>query len=271
MRNAKNSSLIRLIQTAMVMLTLVTLIITTGCATTYEDTTRFVKKDKTPTNADILSGYYRISVKLSTAADVLDEIYMPDFEQLCQSKNVVAAAGTKKKGFKGWLKMAGFDENEPTARRKYLLIEDEKPKTLFADTEEKLFLECSSIINKDVLNKPYKSQNEKMIAIMKYMHANMKADVDSISAESQLVLNLGGMAKQALFAAIVKLENSPAMAAKLNSNEGIEFSHPSLDRGIVQMGLEYDTATIKLNIGAMNMKYKIDFEKKIEDENFDIW
>jgi hypothetical protein len=60
-----------------------------GCSNPA-DVIYLVKKDTAPTNADIIGGYYRTGLRLSNAADVFDEMYMPEYELISQSKNVIA-------------------------------------------------------------------------------------------------------------------------------------------------------------------------------------
>lgn len=256
------------------LLTLNLIIITLGltaCGTTPTDIFYFLKKDTAPTNADIISGYYRVGLRLSNSADVLDEMYMPEYELLSQSKNVIAVAGQKKKGYKKWFKMAAFDENETMAKRKYFFIEDEKPKTLFTEPRANAFFECSMALEKDLLNKPYNNESAKIVEILKTLQQNTQKDLNQISEDNKIIQICGGMANQAIQAALVKLQNSPAEVAKLNTPEGVKFSHLSFDEGAIQMGIEYDIVTIKIKLGSLVKKYKLDFEKDIEEVELDVW
>ncbi len=243
-----------------------------GCIfTTPTDVFFFVKKDTTPTNVDIVSGYYGVDLRLSSSADVLDEMYMPEYELLSQSKNVIAVAGQKKKDYKLWLKMAAFDENKPMAQRKYLFIEDEKPKTLFAEPRASVFFECSMVLEKEMLNKPYNSESAKLLDILKNVQENTQKDLAQVSEDNNIIQVCGGMANQALEAAVVKLQSSPAEIAKINTASGVKFSHLSLDEGVIRMGVEYDIVTVKIKLGSLVKKLKLDFEKDIEEIELDVW
>lgn len=242
-----------------------------ACSTTPTDVFYFVKKDTTPTNADIISGYYGTGLRLSNAADVLDEMFMPEYELLSQSKNVIAVTGQKKKDYKQWLKMAAFDENEPMAQRKYLFIVDEKPKTLFARPRANAFFECSMVIDKQMINKPYSNPSARLLEILEKVQENTQNDLAQVSEDNKIAQVCGGMANQALDGAIAKLQSSPAEIAKINTVSGVKFSHLSLDEGIIQMGVEYDIVTVKIKLGSYVKKLKLDFEKDIEEIELDVW
>jgi len=231
----------------------------------------FVKKDTAPTNADIISGYYGVGLRLSNSADVLDEMYMPEYELLSQSKTVIAVTGQKKKDYKKWLKMAAFDENETMAQRKYLFIEDEKPKTLFAEPRANAFFECSMVIDKQMLSKPYSNPSTRLLEILKKVQENTQKDLAQVSEDNHIIQVCGGMANQALTGAITKLQSSPADIVKINTVSGVKFSHLSLDEGVIQMGVEYDIITVKIKLGSYVKKWKIDFEKDIEEVEADVW
>jgi hypothetical protein len=231
----------------------------------------FIEKEPPPKDAEIMSGYYRVGIKVSNSADVIDEMYLPEYELLSQSKKVIACAGQKKKGYKSWYKMAGFEENQSTVQRKYLLIEDEKPKTLIADKKTRAIIECSMALDKELLKEPFSSENAKLIAILKKVHEKSLEDVSEVSADNNVIIVGGGMVNQAFEAAITKLESSPAEAAKLNSAKGVSFSHLSLDEGVIQMGVEYDIVTVKIKLGSLVKRFKLDFEKEPEESELDIW
>ncbi len=241
-----------------------------GCSNPADIVT-FVKKETAPTNADIIGGYYGTGLRLSNSADAIDEMFMPEYELLSQSKNVIAVTGQKKKDYKLWLKMAAFDENEPMAQRKYLFIEDEKPKTLFAQPNANAFFECSMVIDKEMLNKPYSNPSARLLEILNKVQENTQKDLAQVSEDNHIIQVCGGMANQALEGAITKLESSPADIAKINTVSGVKFSHLSLSEGVIQMGVEYDIVTVKIKLGSYVKKWKVDFEKNIEEVEADVW
>ena len=106
-------------------------VLAAGCAVV-----EFLKPEGAPQNEEIVNIYGRTKLKVSSAADVMAVIQMPEYELLSQSKSVVASSGQKKKGYKRWFNMVAFDEGtaqlgkeglesaeyELTAKRKYLFI-----------------------------------------------------------------------------------------------------------------------------------------------------
>jgi len=231
----------------------------------------YIKPDKPPSDADIMSGYYRVGIKVSNSVDVIDEMYLPDYELLSQSKKVISCAGQKKQGYKSWYKLAAFEEGESYVQRKYLLIADEKPKTLFASKRSRALVECSMVIDKELLKEPFTSENAKLIAILKRFHEKSIEDVSEVSADNNVITVCGGMVNQSLSAAITKLESSPAEAAKLNSADGVTFSHLSLDKGVIKMGVEYDIATVEIKLGSLVKGFKLDLEKETKEKDVEIW
>jgi hypothetical protein len=238
----------------------------TGCSVI-----NFAKKEGPPSNAEIIGGYYRITLKISAAADTLDEITLPEYEQLSQTKNVVAAAGQKKGGYKTWTKIVAFDENESTAKRKYLILEDEKPKTLFSSPNASAYIECQMVISKDVQDAPYANQTAKLIAVLKDLQKKTSKDIAEVSADNKIIKVCGGLLNQSLYTATSYLQASPSETAKLNSAEGVKFSHISLDQGVIHMGIDYDIVTVQIKLGSFTKKWKLSLEKDIEKEEPLVW
>jgi hypothetical protein len=236
-----------------------------GCGLFY-----YVKPEGAPSNAEITAGYYGISLKVSTAADAVDEIILPEYELLSQTKLIVAASGEKKSGYKSWLKVAAFDENEKTARRKYLVIEDEMPKTLFARPRASAYIEYQMVIDKDLQNASYTNQSAKLMAILKDLQKKAGKDIAEVSANNKSARLCGGILNQSLYIAAMHLENSQAEIDKLNTTGGVSFSHPSYDKGTIWMGIDYDVATVQIKVGSLTKKWRLSFEKNIENEGV-VW
>ena len=260
MKNKKNA-FNKLIPTLSAAALLFTLLSPSGCSVV-----NLVKIEGPPSNAEIISGYYGITLKVSSATDSLDEILLPEYELLSQTKRIIAASGQKKDGYKSWLKVAAFDENEKAAKRKYLVIEDEKPKTLFAQPKASAYIECQLILNKELQNTPYANQSAKLLAVLKDIRKTTAGDIAEVSADNKTIKLCGGLLNQALSAAITHLETSPAQAAQLNTDTGVSFTHLSLNEGKIQMGIDHDVATIQIKLGSYVQKWKLRFEKDVEKE-----
>jgi hypothetical protein len=210
-------------------------------------------------NEQITECCRQIKLKTSTSADVLAIIHGREYELLSQSKNVIVSSGQKKEGYKNWFVMVAFDENELTARRKYLFIADEKPKVLFVSPREGLIFDCEMVIGNDVLNKPYSNENARRIAILRQVQENAGKDADEVSKDNKTIAICGMLINQALETVLVKLDESPALAARLNEPNGIKFEHTSFDKGKIQMVVTDDTASVKMKLGS--------FARHFEDTN----
>ena len=209
-------------------------------------------------NEQISECYSLIKLKTSTSAEVLEIIHMPGNELLSQSKSVIVSSGQKKGGYKNWLNMVAFDENEPTARRKYLLIADEKPKVLLVEPREGLIFNCEMVIGSDVLGKPYSNENARRLAILKQVQENVRKDTDEVSKDNKTIAVCGMLINQAIETVLLNLDESPALAARLDEPRGVKFEHTSFDKGKIQMVITDDIASVKMKLGS--------FARHFEDE-----
>ena len=226
-----------------------------GCGDTFWGYTyEFFRPEGDP-NDDVISAAYEATrLKESSAADVLVWIYLPAYEQLSQSKSVIASTGQKKKGYKRWLKMVAFDENELAARRKYLLIVDEKPKFLFAEPWANLRFNCEMVLGRDVLDEPYSDENARRIAVLKQVLENVRKDMDDIGQDSKAAEVCGMLINQALETVVVQLDSSPVLAGKLSEPEGLLFEHISFDKGKIRMQIGGDIVDVELKLGSILKK-----------------
>jgi len=55
---------------------------------------------------------------------------------------------------------------------------------------------------------------------------------------------------------LTKLDESPALAAKLSEEKGLEFNHKSFDRGRIGMTSDDKTMTIKIRLGSFTEKFE---------------
>ena len=224
------------------------------------DVVEFLTPEWPPSRSKIYRSYYQTKLKTSSAADVLAMIHMPEHELLSQSKSVVASAGQKKKGYKTWFNMVAFDENELTARRKYLFVADERPKTLFVEPWESLRFDCEMVLEREVLDKPYANESARRIAILKQVLENFRKDIGELSQDNKVLVVSKMLVNQALEATLVKLDSSPALAIRLSEPDGIVFSHMSFDKGKTRMVIGDDVVTVKTRLGSLAKKLKISIE-----------
>ncbi len=210
----------------------------------------FATPELPPYNKKISESYDQTKLKLSGSADVLATINLPEYEMLSQSKSVIASSGQKKKGYKTWLKMVAFDEDELTVRRKYLFIEDERPKVLLVEPRADVRFDCEMVLASEVLDEPYSDENARRIAILGQVLENVREDIKEVGQDNKAIAVCGMIINQALEAILVQLDSSPVQAAGLSEPKGIEFSHMTFDKGKIRMVIEDDIVKVKMRLGS---------------------
>jgi hypothetical protein len=216
-----------------------------GCAVV-----EFIRPDKPPYYTQLWGTYEQTKLRESTAADVLSTIHLPEYELLSQSKSIVASLGQKKKTYHTWLNMVAFDENELTAKRKYFLFINEKPKLLFVEPREGVTFDSEMILGPDVLYEPYANENARRIAILRQISADVRKDTSELGSDNKTVAVCGMLIAQGLEAVLVQLDSSPVQAGKLSEQGGLEFSHMTFTTGKIQMVIEDDIVTVKMMLGS---------------------
>ncbi len=237
----------------------ITLCLFCGCSVV-----EYFQPDEPPSYEQIYAAYDSTSLNTSSAADVLGAINLPEYELLSQSKRVVASAGQKKKGYKSWFNMVAFDENDSTAKRKYLLVVDEKPKILFVWPRENLSFDCEMVIESEVLDRPYADERTRRIVILKSVLERFRSDIAEVGQDNKTLDGGGMVVNQALGTVLVKLDSSPALASRLDEPAGLEFDHVSFDKGKIQMVITYDIVTVKIRLGSLVRKFE---EPEVIDKN----
>jgi len=220
----------------------------------------YFKPEKPPYDHELYESYNQIRLKISSSADVLSTIHRPEYELLSQSKSVVASLGQKKKGYKIWFNMAAFDENELTARRKYIFIVDDR-RNLLEETRKSVSFDCEIALESKVLDEPYANENARRIAILKQVLENVRRDKDEVGSDNKMLDICGMLINQALEAALVRLDSSPVLASKLSEPAGIAFSHINLDRGRIQMLIRGDIVKVKMRLGRLVKKWEKSLKK----------
>ena len=205
-----------------------------GCAVL--DAIELFKPEGPPDYEQIAQNYRQTQLKVSSSADALVNIgsasdRLSENELLSQSTSVVGLVGQKKKGYKTWLKMVAFEENKMTAQRKYLFLVDEKPKALFVTPWAYVIFNCEMVLETDVLDVPYANENAKRIAILKKVRENARDDVKELELDNKMITVCGTVINQGLETVLTALENSPALAATLDTPDGLRFEHMSFDKG----------------------------------------
>jgi len=228
-----------------------------GCG--VEEPLERVQPEPKPYTKQLPEAYDKIQLNRSTSADVLEIIKQYKQELVSQSESIVASYGEKKKTYQFWLTMVAFDEEDFTVTRKYFLTVDEKPWHIGAEGQ-KLRFDTEEILDEEILSEAYTSENQKRIAILKKVQGNMRDDISQIREESKIPDTAGMMINQTLEGILYALNQSPALAEKLDQPEGLEFDHPTMGKGRVGMKLEDENVVkVRIRIGRLWQIWK---EKK---------
>jgi uncharacterized protein YceK len=210
--------------------------------------------------------YDQTQLKESLTLDVLPKIQrsqeqlggsFAETELLSRSESVVASLGTSKDGHKTWFNMVAFHEYRLNVIRKYFFLVDDKASSLTAGSRRGLRFDCQMVLEKQVPDKPEAPENTSQIAILRYVLDNTRKDIDEIGAgtetpgQSNKTLDVCGMLiNQTLETILLKLDSSPALAARLSEPGGVEFDHINFGKGKIQMVVEGDTVAVKIRLGA---------------------
>jgi hypothetical protein len=242
-----------------------------GCM--LQDFYYMVKPEGAPKDKDIAKAYHLTELRKSTAADVLPMIYMPDYSLLSQSTKVLASQGQKEKGRKIWFNMVAFDEDDLLAKRKYLMISDERPGVLLTLTEpwEGLRFDCQMVLEGEVLEEPYSDENARRVAIMKFARQMVHDDIEEVKSDNQAFEVCGAMINQALQTVLTDIEPSPALATNLSDSKGLAFAHISFGRGKIQMVDDGRIMTIKMRLGSLTKRWgradDTDYSEELEGDS----
>jgi len=210
--------------------------------------------------------YNQIELKKSMTLDALPKIKRwqnelgPQFggtELLSHGESVVAAVGQSKDGYKTWFNLVAFHEYRLNVMRKYFFVVDEKTTSLRAGYDSGLRFDCEMVLEEEVLDRSYASENTRRVVILNYVFESLRKDIDALGAgidtpgQSNKMLSVCGMLINQLFKMIIlELDSSPVLVMKLSEAEGIEFDHINFDKGRVRMMVEDDTVALEIRLGA---------------------
>ena len=226
------------------------LIVVCCCALCGCSVLEIFEEEQPPYDNELSAGYFKTVLEQSGSADVLSTIHMPGYETLSQSKSVVASVGQKDEGHKIWFKMAAFDENKLTAKRKYFFLIDEKGKAFFG-SKRSLAFDCETVLDRELLNKPYASESARQIAIMKQVRTDVRADVSELASDNKTLDVCGMLINQTLETVFQKLDESPVLASKLSDADGLGFDHITLGKGSIGMGITDDIVKVKVKVSSL--------------------
>ena len=232
-----------------------------GCAAV-----EFVRPSPRPHYDELWQNYSDTKLKESTSAEVLETIHMPEYELPSQSKRIIASAGQKKRTYYTWFNMVAFDENQLTAKRKYLFMIDERPKILFTYPWAGIMYDCEMVLEPSTVDDPYANENTRRIAVLRKVRENLRDDMEEVGSDNKALATSGMLINQAFEAVLAKLDASPALASKLHEPAGVEFPHINLDKGKIQMLVEDDVVTVKMMLGSFIRYFEKEREKDQEQD-----
>lgn len=198
----------------------------------------------------VFDRYYSTTLKLSTSAEVLAMVQDPDTELLSQSESVVAAWGKEgERDRTHWFNMVAFDQDQMNAVRKYGFILEEMRHGWNLSPLPSLRLDAAYVMDEEVLDAAYASNNEKQIEIIKAAKKMFEADAIELTFDSRSFRNSTIMVQQAFKSVLYKLGHSPSYAVKLTLYEGMAFDHSTLGESRIRMVIEDDIVKIKIKAG----------------------
>jgi hypothetical protein len=137
---------------------------------------------------------------------------------------------------------------------------------LFVEPWEGVEFDCKMVLPSKVLEEPYANENARRMAILKQVGADMRKDTSEIGADNPVVGVSGMVVGQAIDTVGVKLDSSPALARRLSEPDGLEFTHTSFNKGLLQMVVDGDVVTIRMRLGSFAKKLKVGIERDMRAE-----
>ena len=215
---------------------------------------------------ELSTPYDQIALKTSLTIDALPKIQrfqsdrgplLGGAEVLSEGQNTVATVGQSKDGRRTWFNMVVFHEFKLNVIRKYFFIVDEGRTLLGIRSGRGMRFDCQIVLEKEVLEKFYASENARRIAILKHVSENLHGDIeelgvstDSPNQNNKMLSVCGMLINQALELIVLKLDSSPVLATKLGGVDGVDFDHINFGEGKVRMIVQNDTATVAFRFGA---------------------
>ena len=215
---------------------------------------------------ELSAPYDRITLKKSLTLDALPKIrrsrsqpssILAETETVSHSDRVVASLGQSPDGYSTWFNMVTFHEFRLNVIRKYFFAVDDRAGSLRTRARRGLRFDCEIVLSKEVLGGSYASENERRIAILRYVLDSVRKDIkdlgDDVDVPGQYnqKLDVCGMLINQMFETVlVKLEASPVLAMKLSRAGGAQFDHINFNKGTVRMVVEDDAVAVKVRFGA---------------------
>lgn len=215
---------------------------------------------RVPEYQRLSSTYDQIRVNSSMTLDVLPKIDALKDELTSQSESTVASVGKSEDGRNTWFTLVGFHQYSLTVVRKYFFLIDEKSSR---KSERGLKFDCEVVLDEALLGPTGVAETPKRTAILEAVLTHLRADVADVGSaagslgQADQTLQIGiGVLNQTLRMALLKLESSPALVARLDDPEGVAFEPMSYDQGRIGLVVNGGVATVKLRLGALAKRFQ---------------
>jgi len=236
------------------------LVIISCCVFCSCSAVKHFRREKPPYDQELSAGYEQTTLKASTSADVLAVIHKPQYgELLSQSKSVIASQGQKKQGHQLWFNMVAFNEDTLAAMRKYFFTVDEKGRAFLVGPRRSLIFESEMVLQQDVLDKPYTDENSRQIAILEQVLNSTRKDIAEVALDNKALDICGMLINQTLQTVLQKMDDSPALASKLDDANGFNFDHITLGKGNIRMNVADDIVSAKVKLGSITWTFEDPF------------
>jgi hypothetical protein len=222
------------------------------------------------TYSDLSALYYQIPLKQSRSLDILrrmksvqgtvDPKYV-EREVITPSNAVIASSGRSVQARKSWFTLVAFDKYNNTARRKSFFYLDEKAsraplggKRYLIPSRTVLVYDTEALVG-EVLAAPHANEQERKIAVVSYLAAQLQRDIAELAGEDARSRNadmvgVNGMFMNQVFRdAINELRKYPVLTRELQDKNGVAFENMSLADGRIRLALNNDLATARIELG----------------------
>jgi hypothetical protein len=82
--------------------------------------------------------------------------------------------------------MVAFDENELTAKRKYIFIVDDR-RNLLEEPRKDLSFDCEMVLDRSVIHAPYANESARRIAILRRVRKNADKDRAEVGSDNRML------------------------------------------------------------------------------------
>ena len=218
-----------------------------GCSAVSPQTR--TQPQRLPYKETLSAPYDQTKLKTSITLDVLPKMQGLEDEQLIYSDRVVTSLGQSKDGYKTWFNMVTFHEYRLNVIRKYFFVVDDRSRGFWTRLSRGLRFDCEMVLEKEILEEPYASEDARQIAILRYVLGNLHRDIDELGKDNRMLDVCGMLINQTFEMIFLKLDTSPVQVMRLSDAGGVEFDHINFGKGKTQMTVEDDIVTLKIRLG----------------------